>query len=115
MPHFNASTNGDDPAPNIPHGTAISSCFCFGVEFSEITGIATGCTDERHALAEAHRQTRCGSRCGLCLPYIQLAIKTNRTAFPVLWAEDFATFGIDPDKATQIQESLAQGTYAVTI
>lgn len=113
MSHTDASTSSDDHAARIPLGSSISSCLCFNVEFSEIIDIAAGCANERESLAEAHRRTRCGSRCGLCIPYIQLAIKTGRSAFPVLWAGDFIALGIDPNTAPQIQDALEQGTYTV--
>lgn len=96
MPQPESNTS-EDRHPLVPPGSAISRCVCLGVAFEDITRITEGCGDESAALAEARHRTGCGSRCGLCLPYIQLAIKTGRTSFPVLWAEQFRTLGIDTD------------------
>jgi bacterioferritin-associated ferredoxin len=30
------------------------------------------------------RQTHCGTVCGLCIPYIKAALRTGRSALPVL-------------------------------
>ncbi|MBZ0171304.1 MAG: hypothetical protein K8E66_02900 [Phycisphaerales bacterium] len=76
---------------------------CFGVRFQRILDII-----ERSGggLCEAHRQTGCGARCGLCLPYIQVAIKTGRTRLPVMWAEEFLAQGVNPGRVQGVQDAL---------
>ncbi|USN97888.1 MAG: hypothetical protein H6810_06740 [Phycisphaeraceae bacterium] len=60
-------------------------------------------------LLEAHRQTGCGARCGLCLPYIQVVVKTRQTSLPIMWADDFRAHGINPGRIQHIQKSLLRG------
>jgi len=51
-------------------------------------------------LVELHQQTQCGSRCGLCIPYIRYMIQSGDANPPVMWSADFAALGI---KCTAIE------------
>jgi NAD(P)H-nitrite reductase large subunit len=35
-------------------------------------------------LAELQRRTHCGEGCGLCVPYIKVALRTGRDRLPIL-------------------------------
>lgn len=81
----------------------VDRCMCFDVRIRRILDIIerTG-----GGLLEAHRQTGCGARCGLCLPYIQVAIKTGHTTLPVMWADEFRKHGVNPGRIEHIQRSM---------
>lgn len=84
-------------------GPSVSRCVCMGVDFDAIVRIAG---ETGGGLSEAYRQTGCGARCGLCLPYIQLAIRTGKTSFPVMWAEDFEKAGVGPGRISHVQHQI---------
>jgi len=83
----------------------VCRCLCFDVSFERLKLIAESTGG---GLLEAHRQTGCGARCGLCLPYIQVMLKTGRTLLPVMWADDFRAHGVNPGRIQQIQKSLME-------
>jgi bacterioferritin-associated ferredoxin len=85
-------------------GCGVNRCLCFDVSFERLKEIAdrTG-----GGLLEAHRQTGCGARCGLCIPYIQVMLKTGETDLPVMWAEEFEAHGVNPGRVQRIQKMLA--------
>lgn len=96
--------------PDAPASGGVNRCLCFDVSFERLKSIAdkTG-----GGLLEAHRQTGCGARCGLCLPYIQVMLKTGQADLPVMWAEEFRRYGVNPGRIQQIQNALTGGRFPV--
>lgn len=82
---------------------AVKRCICFDRSFEEVRDIAvrTG-----GGLLEAHKQTGCGARCGLCLPYIQYMLMTGDTDLPVMWSDDFSREGINPGRIAKLEKRL---------
>lgn len=74
----------------------VDRCVCRGVTFAEL--IRLGRT-ERLSIDELIERTGCGESCGLCLPYVRLAIATNRASLPLMSAAECAR-----------QEQMAAGT-----
>ncbi|MCC6659621.1 MAG: (2Fe-2S)-binding protein [Phycisphaerales bacterium] len=68
-------------------------CLCAGVTFAEFKRRAdrTGAT-----MDELQRATGCGRGCGLCRPYLVLALRTGRTRLPVLSPAQFSDLGVSP-------------------
>jgi bacterioferritin-associated ferredoxin len=83
---------------------AVNRCICFETSFAEIRRIAC----EQGSLAEAHRQTGFGARCGLCVPYVLLMMRTGSEDLPVLWSADFADHGIPAPSIVRLERLLAQ-------
>ena len=66
---------------------SVTHCICHNVPFAEILRLRrTGMTFEQISL-----QTGCCTGCGTCEPYVRLAIRTNRSALPVLDGPTMAT------------------------
>jgi bacterioferritin-associated ferredoxin len=61
--------------------TPVRRCVCFDKTFEELrlAGVAS--------VEEAAERFGCGTKCGICRPYIQLMIETGETAFAVLPAD----------------------------
>lgn len=72
----------------------VTRCVCNEVPFSRLWQLHR---DHGHALPELSRLTRCGTKCGSCLPYIRLMLLTGRTAFPPLTPRAFEQLGVSPD------------------
>ena len=60
---------------------SVDRCVCHNVPFTRLIRLhrETGAR-----LEDLQQQTGCGTGCGLCIPYIQLAIKTGRAELPVM-------------------------------
>ncbi len=63
----------------------VDRCVCRKIAFSELLELAQEVGPDFDALA---RETQCGSACGMCVPYIQLMLRTGRTSLPVMRPED---------------------------
>lgn len=63
--------------------TPVDRCVCHNVTFAELLRIhrETGAD-----LAELRRRTGCGTGCGMCVPYIRVALTTGRERLPVMHA-----------------------------
>ncbi len=59
---------------------AVDRCICHKVPFSQILALSRG----GFSLRQIVEQTRCTTGCGMCGPYVRMAIKTGRTSLPVL-------------------------------
>lgn len=75
--------------------TPVNRCVCMDVPFAELIRL------QREAgadLAELQRKTRCGQGCGLCLPYIKVALMTGQPRLPVLSDSDLEALarGVTP-------------------
>jgi bacterioferritin-associated ferredoxin len=87
------------------HEMAVSRCICFDVSFDRLREIATSTGG---GLLAAHKETGCGARCGLCLPYIQFMLRTGDTDLPVMWSEDFESAGISPGRLARLEKMLRE-------
>lgn len=81
----------DDPsAQNRPDDRPVDRCVCRDVLFSELIRLhrETGAT-----LEELRRRTGCGTGCGLCIPYIKVALRTGQSRLPVMGEEEMRQVG----------------------
>jgi bacterioferritin-associated ferredoxin len=101
--HANAGASA--PPESLPIGGSVRSCVCFDVSFERIREAAG---NHERGILEAHRKTGCGGRCGLCLPYIKLMLKTGQTTLPVMWSEEFNKHGIQPGRVKAIERAIAR-------
>lgn len=60
---------------------SVDRCICHQWTFAELAARARerSCT-----LDQLMMDTACGTRCGLCLPYLKLMLVTGKTRFPVM-------------------------------
>lgn len=56
----------------------INKCVCFNLTFAEIIEIAK---KNNWNLEDIQKNLGCGTRCELCVPYIQISIKTGQKEF----------------------------------
>jgi len=98
---FDAASRHNDDVPFSGDAMAVNRCICFDRAFSELRAIAER---TEGGLLEVHRETGCGARCGLCLPYI---LQTGETDLPVLWSEDFRREGINPGRLGKLETRIA--------
>ena len=66
----------------MPDVRPVHRCLCFNHTFGDLKRLA-----EEHGLTTVQQiteRTGCGSGCGLCLPYLDLVLRTGQTAFAVL-------------------------------
>jgi bacterioferritin-associated ferredoxin len=65
--------------------TPVDRCVCRQVMFAELLRLhrESGANFE-----ELQRRTTCGTGCGLCVPYIRVALATGRERLPVLSHEE---------------------------
>jgi NAD(P)H-nitrite reductase large subunit len=61
--------------------TPVDRCVCHNVMFAELLRLhrETGADLDR-----LQRLTRCGTSCGVCLPYIRVVLTTGRVRLPVM-------------------------------
>jgi NAD(P)H-nitrite reductase large subunit len=61
--------------------TPVDRCVCHNVTFADLLRIhrETGADVD-----ELQRRTRCGTSCGMCLPYIRVSLKTGQVRLPVM-------------------------------
>ena len=62
----------------------VERCICMRVPFAELLPLARAGGWELEALM---RETGCGTRCGLCGPYLRRMLRTGQTEFRELLAE----------------------------
>lgn len=72
---------------------AVDRCICHEVTFAELVRLSrqTGA-----GFDELSRRTGCGTGCGLCVPYVQIALKTGRTSLPVMSGAELRRLLDDP-------------------
>ncbi len=64
---------------------AVNRCLCHDLSFEYLCGLA----EEKGLDFEGlQKETNCSMGCGLCEPYVRLMLKTGKTDFPVLSAEE---------------------------
>ena len=59
----------------------VDRCICGGVSFAELVRLAR---EEGLSLERLAARTGCTKGCGLCEPYVRLALATGKTSFPVM-------------------------------
>ena len=69
----------------------VSSCICYRTDFAALKAIADA---SGGGLQELHAATGCGSRCGLCIPYIRAMLLTGLVDLPPMLPADFKKMGI---------------------
>jgi bacterioferritin-associated ferredoxin len=89
------STRADQPP-----GT-VAQCICFGRSLALLRQL---CADDLANVQGVCTQTGCGSKCGLCVPYIQAAIKCKADVLDVMWSQDFRKLSIMPGKIMAIEK-----------
>lgn len=67
---------------------AVTRCTCHDVPFDELKRLHD---DQGMSLRDMVKATRCGTGCGLCVPYIRLMMRTGRTELPVLSPQELRT------------------------
>lgn len=70
---------------------SVSSCICYRTDFAALKAIADA---SGGGLQELHAATGCGSRCGLCIPYIRVMLMTGLIELPPMLPEDFKKLGV---------------------
>lgn len=83
---------------------AVTQCVCFDVTFERCLRIAE---DSGQGLLGAHNATGCGARCGICIPYLTVVLKTGETDLPIMWTDDFRAHGVHPGPIAQLERRLA--------
>lgn len=86
---------------------AVSQCVCHRISFADMKSLVdqTGM-----GVVELHQTTQCGSRCGLCIPYIRYMLQTGDTDPPVMWSGQFRELGIKCTSIERLENKLiAQG------
>ena len=70
---------------------SVSSCICYRTDFASLKAIADA---SGGGLQKLHAATGCGSRCGLCIPYIRAMLLTGMVELPPMLPNDFKKLGI---------------------
>lgn len=63
---------------------AVDRCVCKQVTFGELLALAELVGPD---VDELSTRTKCGTGCGMCLPYIKIMLRTGETCLPVMRAE----------------------------
>ncbi|MEM9066529.1 MAG: hypothetical protein AAGB51_13675 [Planctomycetota bacterium] len=86
-----------------PELGVVSRCICYNKSFAELADLSEreGC-----GIAGIHAQTGVGARCGLCIPYIRLMLRTGKTSLPVMWSRDFEDQGVPPDPLRRMERHI---------
>ena len=81
----------------------VRRCVCFDVTFEALIELEKS---HGEGLAGLHCRTGCGGKCGLCIPYIQVMLRTGQTRMPIMWSDDFKAQGVAPGAVGRIEQSL---------
>lgn len=66
---------------------AVDRCVCRGVEFELVRQLAQR---DGLDLAGVIDRLGCGTACGMCVPYLEIVLRTGMTKLPVMGTRDFA-------------------------
>ncbi len=58
----------------------VDRCYCVNVEFARLIEMHK---HDGRTFAQISAETRCGTQCGLCVPYARAAIATGQASLPV--------------------------------
>ncbi len=73
---------------------SVDRCVCMNVPFSEMLELRA----QGLSFADIRERTGCCSGCGMCEPYVRVALATGRTELPVLRGRELArAWEVDPD------------------
>lgn len=64
----------------------VERCVCHDVPFERVRGLR----DQGLSLEQIVARTGCTTGCGMCAPYVRLVMRTGRTRFAVLPADEAA-------------------------
>ncbi len=67
----------------------VAGCICYSHSFARLKELAG--QNGWRSVDQIMFYTRCGSSCGLCLPYLHLMLLTGEESFPVLTQEQLAS------------------------
>lgn len=71
---------------------SVSACVCHSVTFRELLDLGARLDPERRLpedelIDQLSARTRCSSGCGMCRPYLRLALRTGSASVPLMSAE----------------------------
>ena len=78
----------------------VNQCVCF--EHS-LTQLREMCDDRLDRVAQVCKKTGCGSKCGLCVPYLKAAIRCKADELEVMSSDEFRSMGIFPGKIARVE------------
>ena len=84
---------------------SVRGCVCFNISFRTLRRM---CSDRHERVPQVCRQTRCGSACGLCVPYLQAAIACKADEMGVMWSNDFRELGTSPGRIAMLERAMAK-------
>jgi len=87
---------------------AVTKCVCFDVTFEALRSLYYSLPESLRTIGTLHSRTGCGGRCGLCVPYIQVAIRRQVDTLPVMWTEDFRSEGVHPGAIRRLEETIKE-------
>jgi len=70
-----------NPRPEKEWMVAVNRCVCHEVTFAELIEMARR---DHMTLADLQKATGCGTGCGTCVPYIEIALRTGIADLPIL-------------------------------
>ena len=82
----------------------VHGCICHNTTLTQLRAL---CNDDPFMVPFACQQTRCGSTCGLCVPYIQAAVQCKADELDVMWSASFEAMGIKPGRIAIIEREIA--------
>jgi bacterioferritin-associated ferredoxin len=65
----------------------VDRCVCYRVSFKTLLELSKQVGPDYSKLAE---MTKCGTQCGMCVPYIHVALATGQARVPVMREEELA-------------------------
>jgi len=86
----------------------VTKCVCFDVTFEALRSLYYSLPESLRTIGTLHSRTGCGGRCGLCVPYIQVAIRKKVSSLPVMWSEDFRSEGVHPGAIRRLEETIKE-------
>jgi bacterioferritin-associated ferredoxin len=81
----------------------VRGCICHNTTLKQLRAL---CDDDPFQVPFACQQTRCGSTCGLCIPYIQAAVQCKADELDVMWSDAFQALGIKPGRVALIEQEI---------
>lgn len=64
----------------------VNRCVCTGVTFEDALQLAA---ESGLGYAQIVQRTECGVECGLCLPYLRVALLLQQPSLPVMTPEEY--------------------------
>ena len=70
----------------MPESRPVYRCLCYPHTFIDLKQLIEA--ESLTTVPQITERTGCGSGCGLCLPYLELLLRTGETAFAVLSSKE---------------------------